>query len=386
MNRRDFLASSALASCSLLVPKFLKATDDSGFKGKRLVVIQFSGGNDGLNTIVPYADDVYYSSRSGIAIPKQEVLKIDDYQGFNPVLKPLQSFLDAGHLSIYNAVGYPNPNRSHFRSMDIWHSASNADQYLETGWLGRYLDNCCDGKPLPRKLLELDDSLSLALKGEKSKGMAASHPERFKQLTSENFLKQLAYEDPHGHAEADYLYKTLAETVESAGYLYQKSKQKSSKAVYPTNEFGKKLKQVSELIQSGCDTTVYYLSVSGFDTHVNQKPTQDRLLSQWAESLDVFRKEMMETGFWKDTMVLTFSEFGRRVGQNASRGTDHGTANNLFLMGGTLSKPGIQNAAPSLTDLDEGDLKFKLDFRTIYSDVLNNWLGVDSKKVLNGIF
>ena len=392
MDRRDFLKSSGLASTSLLIPSFLSDFNANKlFKtrtGKALVVVQWSGGNDGLNTIVPYQNDVYYKSRPSLGIKKAEVLKVSDELGFNPALQSLQSLYDDGLVSIVNSVGYPNPDRSHFRSMDIWHTASSSDAYLSSGWLGRYLDSNCTGCATPYHALELDDSLSLALKGKVRNGFAASNPEQLKRATNNKFLQAIgkAAKPDHDEENVAYLYKVMTETQQSADYLYQQAKVHPSKVTYPQSEFAKDLKQIAELITADTDTKVYYVSLSGFDTHANQRNQQERLLKGYADAMKAFVEDLKQNGLLDDVLIMTFSEFGRRVAQNASNGTDHGTANNVFLIGGKLQKPGFYNAAPNLTNLDEGDLKYEIDFRNIYSTILDKWLEAPAAQVLEGNF
>ncbi len=387
MNRRNFLKSSGLASTSLLIPSFLSDFSvNKSFKsrsGKILVVVQLSGGNDGLNTIVPYRNDIYYKSRPTLGIKSSEVLKVSDELGFNPALQSLQGLYDQGYLSIVNSVGYPNPDRSHFRSMDIWHTASDSNQYLSTGWLGRYLDSNC---PTPYYALEVDDSLSLALKGATRNGFAASNPERLKRAADNRLLKFLS-ENVHANQQEDnvaYLYKVLVETQQSANYLYEQARVHRSRVAYPENAFGKDLKTIAELITADTDTKIYYVSLGGFDTHANQKIQQERLLQAYADGMKAFVADLKQNSLLDEVLIMTFSEFGRRVEQNASNGTDHGTANNLFLIGGKLQKPGFFNQASNLINLDEGDLKFEIDFRNIYASILSNWLDADAAGVLGG--
>ena len=380
-----------MASTSIFVPAFLKAYQPERLfnsrSGKILVIVQLSGGNDGLNTVIPYRNDIYYQQRPTLAIPKNEVLQVSDQLGLNPVLSPLQSLYDEGLLSIVNNVGYPNPDRSHFRSMDIWHTASESDEYLSTGWLGRYLDSSCQGCQAAHHALEVDDELSLALKGQQKKGFAMSNPEQLKRQTNNPLLKHLAGQDHHDNEEnVAYLYKILADTYSSADYLSEKAKTYRSQVSYPVSAFGKRLKQVAELISADTDTRIYYVSLSGFDTHVNQKNQQERLLKQYAEGMKAFVKDLKQNKLLDDTLIMTFSEFGRRVKQNASRGTDHGTANNLFLMGGKLKNPGFYNEGPDLSTLDKGDLVYKVDFRDVYATILDNWLEGSSQQILNKSF
>jgi uncharacterized protein (DUF1501 family) len=260
--------------------------------------------------------------------------------------------------------------------MDIWHTASGSDKYLSTGWLGRYLDHQCNGQGDAHKALEISDQLSLALKGEVYNGFVMKDAKTIKKSLENPFLTYDANYDL-ANENLGYLYKVLADTKQSADYLHEKSKIYKSKTEYPLNPFGKSLKTVAELINSGNDSKIYYLSLGSFDTHVFQKPTQNRLLKVYAESVHAFIKDLKETGKMDDVLIMTFSEFGRRVAQNASNGTDHGTANNVFLMGTKLKKQGLYSDEIDLKDLDNGDLKYKIDFRSVYSDILKGWLDSD---------
>jgi uncharacterized protein (DUF1501 family) len=228
--------------------------------------------------------------------------------------------------------------------------------------------------------------LSLAMKGAKVKGIAVQNPAQLYKQTKNPFLQKLAKVNHEEFDNVNYLYKTLSETISSADYIYEKSKVYQSKATYPPTEVGKRMKTISELINSGVQSQVYYVSHGSFDTHVNQINQQERLLKQYAEAMNIFMDDLKTNGRMNDVLVMTFSEFGRRVKQNGSNGTDHGTANNVFLMGGKLKTDSNLMQAPDLQNLDEGDLKFKVDFRDIYATVLDKWLQTDSVAVLGKRF
>ena len=391
MKRRTFIQTTGLASAAMMIPKFLKASekDTVNTTDKILVIVQLTGGNDGLNTVVPFDNDLYYNARPKIAIPKNEVLKLNNQLGLNPNLTGFKSLFDEGKLCLINNVGYPDPDRSHFRSMDIWHTASNSNEYKTTGWLGRYLDEQCGDCDKPTQVLEMDDTLSLALKGAKVKGLALKDPKRLYGSTTDPFVNQLSKQHmpgDHQHDNAEYLYKTLAETISSAEYLYNTSKIFHSAATYPNHQFGKSMKTISELIISGVNTKVYYVSLGSFDTHFNQQKRQGELLQQLSETVKIFMDDIKRNGRANDVLLMTFSEFGRRVEENASFGTDHGTASQIFLIGNNLKKNGVYNEAPNLADLDEGDLKFSIDFKNIYATVLQKWLHTDDLKILGSKF
>ncbi|HTB33119.1 MAG TPA: DUF1501 domain-containing protein, partial [Bacteroidia bacterium] len=357
--------------------------------GKRLVVIQLSGGNDGLNCVVPFRNDLYYQARPSLGLKDDDIIKITDEVALNSSLQGLADLFNNGNLAIINSVGYPNPNRSHFRSMDIWQTASDENQYLYTGWVGRYLDATCNGTcAKPYNAIEIDDTLSLALKGDIMKGLAFSRASILHSSAQNPIIRGVAndYKPNNDHPEVEYLQKTLAETMESADYIYAHSKTFKSQRIYPANNFGNRLKTISELICSGCDSSIYYISLPGFDTHVAQKGQQKRALKSLSDGLAVFCQDLKENDKFNDTVIMTFSEFGRRVAQNASLGTDHGTANNIYVIGGKLAKPGIYNPMADLQNLDDGDLIYTTDFRQVYATMLDKVLGVDSEKVLGKKF
>lgn len=382
IKRREFLKISSLATASLLMPNFLKSMtlDDALAPSQNiLVVLQFTGGNDGLNTIIPARNDIYFRERKTLAI--QDSLALTDEAGINPCLSYFKELFDNGELSVMNNVGYPNPDKSHFRSMDIWQSASRSDEFLDTGWLGRFLDEECYRCEHPTQALEVDDMLSLALKGENNKAFAFKDPKRLYQTSQEKYFKSL-YDHHHDDETVSYLYQTLGSTINNAGYIFEKSKAKTTEEVYPNSQLGKDFKTVASLIKSDINTQVYYLSIGSFDTHVNQNDRQKKLFSDINDAVKSFVADMKSNGLFNNVLLMTFSEFGRRVAQNASNGTDHGTANQMFFIGGNLKKKGLLNALPDLQNLNEGDLIYKEDFRKVYATILKNWLKADSSKVL----
>ncbi len=392
LSRRNFLRYSALASTSLLLPNFLKNLQGAELRkiprgAKKLIVIQLSGGNDGLNTVIPYRNDIYFKSRPQIAIGENTILKLNDELAFNPFMSGMKEIFDKGNLCVINSVGYPNPDRSHFRSMDIWQTGSGSDQYLNTGWIGRYLDSECESCKKTYSAIEVDSTLTLAMKGNHRSGIAVEDPQKFYMNSSENYLRDISgRKTEDDDSNVSYLYKTLVETTSSADYVYENSKIYKSKQDYPDTEFGKNLKTVAEMIISDIGTSVYYVSMSGFDTHVNQTGRQERLLKELSDGLRAITDDLKINDRLNETLVMTFSEFGRRVSQNASGGTDHGTANNIFLIGGNLVTPGFYNSAPDLANLDNGDLKYEIDFRRIYATILNKWLDADDASIMGDKF
>ena len=387
IKRREFLQVGSLATASFFVPKFLKAfeTGKAVPAGNKVVVIlQLSGGNDGLNTVIPVRNDIYYRSRPRLGIDKAKALSLTDEVGVHPELTTFADAFHNGDLGILNSVGYPNPDRSHFRSMDIWQTASASNEYISSGWIGRYLDAQCNGCGKPTQALEIDDLLSLALKGEQMNGLAFKDPRRLFGTSNEKFFKDVLKDHKNGTGEepVDYLYKTMSETLSSANYIFQQSKLHPSTTYYPKTELGNGLKTIASLIFSDINTKVYYISLGSFDTHVNQEGQQQRLFTEMNDAVKAFVKDLKEQSRFEDVMLFTFSEFGRRVEQNASNGTDHGTANNMFLISGGLKQKGLINPMPNLTDLNEGDLKYNVDFKNVYATVLKKWLDADDQKIL----
>lgn len=385
IKRREFIQVGSLATASLMLPKFLKAFEKPRMVppgNKVVVVVQFSGGNDGLNTVIPLGNDIYYKARPKIGITKDKAVILNDEVGLNPGLESFKGLFDDGSLGILNSVGYPNPDRSHFRSMDIWQSASDSKDFVNTGWIGRYLDAQCQGCDKPTQALEIDDMLSLALKGNKQKGLAFKDPRRLYSSSNEKFYKDINSAHHSSEETVDYLYKTMSDTLSSADYIFNESKIHASSQSYPATELGKDLKTISSLIMSDINTKIYYVSLGSFDTHVNQEAQQKRLFTELNDAVKAFTTDLKANNRFQDVLMMTFSEFGRRVSQNASNGTDHGTANCMFLISGGLKQKGLLNEMPDLADLNEGDLKYKVDFKDVYGTVLNKWLGADDKNIL----
>ena len=387
LKRKEFLQVGSLATASLMLPKFLKAFEAGNMVpsgNKVIVILQLSGGNDGLNTVIPVRNDIYYRSRPRLGIKKDKALSLTDEVGLHPALTSFKELYDDGSLAILNNVGYPNPDRSHFRSMDIWHTASQSTEYWSHGWVGRYLDAQCNGCDKPTQAIELDDVLSLALKGNDFKGIAVKDPRRLYGTANEKFFRDVMknHKDEAGEQPVDYLYKTMAETLSSADYIFQQSRLHPSSAEYPKSELGNSLKTIASLIYSEINTKVYYVSLGSFDTHINQDGQQQRLFTEMNEAVQAFVKDLKEQKRFEDVLLFTFSEFGRRVEQNASNGTDHGTANNMFLVSGGLKRKGVLNPMPDLSDLNEGDLKYNVDFKNVYATVLKKWLNADDEKIL----
>ena len=387
IKRKEFIQIGSLATASMMLPKFLRAFEGRTMVppgNKVMVILQLSGGNDGLNTVIPVRNDLYYKARPKLGIDKSKALLLGDEAGLHPALSGFKELYDDGSLGILSNVGYPNPDRSHFRSMDIWHTASNSNEYWNNGWVGRYLDAQCSGGDKPTQAIEIDDVLSLSMKGNNLNGIAVRDPKRLYGTANEKFFKEVNSSHLKDGSEepVDYLYKTLAETMSSADYIFKQSKLHPTGAEYPKTGLGNSMKTIASLIFSEINTKVYYVSLGSFDTHVGQEGRQENLFKEMNDAVKAFVKDLKTNGRFDDVMLFTFSEFGRRVAQNASGGTDHGTANNMFLISGGLKQKGLINEMPNLSDLDEGDLKFKVDFKDVYATMLKKWLNADDKSIL----
>lgn len=407
--RRVFLKQGALlASAAATIPAFLDRaalamaaqrggmSSAAGVPDERiLVVVQLGGGNDGLNTVVPYSMREYYNGRPAIGIPEKEVLRLGDSGvGLHPKMAGLKDLYDAGMLGVIQGVGYPNPNRSHFMSMDIWHTADHNG--TGDGWIGKYFDNECRGKPdaKPESGIAIGAAAPLAMQGRLTKPIAFETPELFRWtgLDVDKGLapafERLAASSPAeagmaGNSTAAFLMRTALDAQVSSAQI-RKAVAAAPLAQYPNSELARELRMIAAMIRSGLKTRVYYATLGGFDTHAGQGGANGRhgnLLQEYAQSLKAFYDDLKAQGNDGRVLTMTFSEFGRRVRQNASGGTDHGAAAPMFLAG-PMVRPGVLSNHPSLTDLDDGDVKFGVDFRSVYADVLKSWMKADPVKVL----
>ena len=367
---------------------------------KILVLVEFGGGNDGLNTVVPYLDPEYKKLRPRIGIRKEDVVAIDKNLGLHPRMKPMMELYEKGHLAVVTGVGYPNPNYSHFESSDIWQLADPAHQLKErVGWLARYFNEDGHLKSNPLSGLTLTGSLPLAFSAEDPAASVLSQGQE-DPFVSKNQDKQ--YQARLAARRAIYAQGTVANnhvdfirkvgghaytnTTEIRNALDTYDKKANHTAKYPEyNELSHSLQSISKLIVGGLSTRVYYVGIGGFDTHADQPDHHANLLGGIAEAISAFYRDLDLQGRGKDVVLMTFSEFGRRAEENASSGTDHGTASMMFVAGGAV-KGGVHGEHPSLKDLLNGDMKFTTDFRRVYSDILDSWMGASSEKILGGKF
>lgn len=311
--------------------------------------------------------------------------------GLHPSLAGMKELYDAGKVGVLLGVGYPNPNRSHFKSMDIWQTGDTTGTGL--GWLGRYFDNTCNGQPDPDAAVALGREAPLALHGKKTSAVTFENPDHYRWRARErdDALAE-AYDalnrrdkPPAGvdrESNLAFLMRTSLDAQLSSEQLSAALK-RDSRASYPNTQLGRDLKMVAQMISAGLSTKVYYVDLGGFDTHAAQAGTHARLLQTLGEAVQAFHRDLVERGESERVLIMTFSEFGRRVGQNASGGTDHGTAAPMFVIGDSV-RPGVWGAQPSLTNLDNGDLIYTVDFRSIYAGVLEDWFKVKSEPVLQG--
>ncbi|HEY3280781.1 MAG TPA: DUF1501 domain-containing protein [Armatimonadota bacterium] len=404
LSRRDFLRStlwlSASCAASSLFERsaFAQAASQSQ-TGKTLVVLQLTGGNDGLNTVIPYADDLYYKLRPSLAYGRDSVILLSDTVGLNPSLSKLRSYWDQGNLAVVQGVGYPKPNRSHFESMDIWHSADPTNR-TATGWLGRYLDELHDTRG-GLQGLSLGDALPHALIAGATLTTSVQNLDGFQVQTDEhNYHKdrpamvralQDLFVKQAGDGDAlTALRQSSAQVFDDADRFQESLKLYKPAVAYPAGDggLGRSLQQIAQLIVTDSPARVYYTFLDGFDTHAGQKNQHGPLLGRLAAAVDAFFTDLRLQKRANDVVLLAFSEFGRRAKENGSKGkegTDHGKASVVFLLGDGV-KGGLYGAYPSLSDLDDGDLVFNTDFRSIYASLLDRWMGVPSDKVLGGTF
>ncbi|XZE17958.1 DUF1501 domain-containing protein [Pirellulaceae bacterium SH449] len=399
-NRRRFIGDNLKQATGLAIGVgwpglWMQAIADEATRGstnsdKILVVIQLSGGNDGLNTVVPFRDDEYRKSRPKLCLGKDDVIKLSDDMGLHPALEGLMPVIDSQSFSIVHGVGYPLPNRSHFESMDIWHTCQRKDNRASSGWLGRIMENGFDSQGDSAAYHLGAEPLPLALMGRGVQVPSIREVEqmKFKSKAIEERIPAMTYESKLGD-ESDDLLGFLSASTDSAVRASQRItgvlSRASDDSEFPESQLGEKLKVISRLILAGLKTKVYYVTLDGFDTHANQLAAHAGLLRQWADALGAFHQRLARGGESERVLVMTFSEFGRRLKENASEGTDHGAAAPMFLSGPKL--PQLEaGELPSLSDLDDGDLKYHTDFRRVYAAVIEGWLGVSSEHALGGRF
>ncbi|GAC1469627.1 MAG: DUF1501 domain-containing protein [Chloroflexota bacterium] len=398
-SRRTFLKTTvgAVAATTIaphiLLDSAMAAQVNASAGGPILVVIQLAGGNDGLNTIVPYGSDLYYQDRPTIGVPAKSVIPIDHMVGFNPNLQPLKNLYDKGKVAIVQGVGYPNPDRSHFRGTQIWESADPVGD-TTTGWLGRYLDTALADVVNPLKAVALGSIVPITLQSERSPVPAIESVQTFRFALGKESQSPImnAFREMYAPAGKDVTpYMGLVRTAgssadKSVADLQSVTSNYTPSVKYPLNPLGRELQLVAQIIASGLGTRIFHVTLGGFDDHVAEVYTHANLLKYLGESLAAFYQDLETHGKADDVVTMTFSEFGRRIKENAGRGTDHGTAAPVMVVGGKV-KGGLYGDDPIMSKTDNnGDLVYGVDFRSVYSTILENWLGTDPRSILNGSF
>ena len=386
LDRRSFLKGGMAASAAALAlpALFSRAVLAAAESDRVLVLIQLDGGNDGLNTVIPFGDDLYYKARPSLGFKAGQLTKLDDHIGLHPALAPLRAAWDDSALSVVQGVGYPEPNRSHFTSTDIWQTASTTTPDRWSGWLGRALDRDAAGREVPG--LQLDGGpLSLALVGEKVVVPSVADANRFRVDAGRRDLVTQMTKRPRKADNAEFIRRSAAQAYNTSARIERALKDSAGRGSYPQTPLANRLWQVARLIEARLSSRVYALRLSGFDTHSRQAEAHQALLAELGGALGAFHTDLKAKGLDKRVLCVTYSEFGRRVKENRSLGTDHGAAAPMIVLGGS-ARGGIVGKHPRLDDLDDGDLRFHTDFRRVYATILDRWIGVDSSAVLGNKF
>ncbi|MCC6421149.1 MAG: DUF1501 domain-containing protein [Gemmataceae bacterium] len=398
VTRRELLQGLGVIGIGAALPQFLVRTALAGPQAqpgqKALVVLQLSGGHDGLSAVVPYRNDHYARYRTATRLTANAVLRVNDDIGLHPNLRGFKDLLDQRALGIVQGVGYPNPNRSHFRSMDIWHNAENTNRSVPGGWIGRYCDHAFRGVQDPALSLAIGgDKVPRAIQGREHPGLSLHQLEAYRFLaTRSNPRLGQAYsrinQATQGSEETlSFIERTSVNANASSEAIQRIIGQRSSGATYPATQLGNALRTVGALLRGGLSTRVYYVFQGGYDTHRGQKVRHDRLMTDLGEAMVAFQRDLAQQGNAQRVLTMAFSEFGRRARENGSQGTDHGTAGPMFLFGPGV-RAGLHGRHPSLApaDLVNGDMRYQVDFRSVYATVLQRWLNTPSVPVLGQQF
>lgn len=372
IDRRRFLQLCAAVPALSLSPSLLAA----GAKRKPiLLLVELKGGNDALNTLVPYEDDNYYRLRPKIALKSNSVLKLGNGMGLHSAMKPLLPAWQAGDMAWVQSVGYPDPNRSHFRSIEIWETGSKSDEYLNDGWIAQMYQTQNLGDKLQGVTIGSDSG---PLDGKAFNSLLIQNKKSFMSLTKQlKAVQESTSNDVLAHV------LSVQNNIKSNAQLVSErlQKVKSTGVKFPKGKFAKQLETTAQIITSGIEAPVYKVELGSFDTHNNQLKRQETLLKQLSQGLNAFSKAMKKVGLWDDVLIVTYSEFGRRANENKSGGTDHGTAAAHFALGGRVKggiHKGMLGVTPSLSDLDNNDLKYTTDFRTYYNTIASQWMNINS--------
>jgi uncharacterized protein (DUF1501 family) len=402
--RRNFLTHGlGIVGVGASLPNFLIRSAMAGPAAETdqpiLVVVQLDGGNDGLASIIPYADEAYPENRPTLRVPDTDLLKIDGYSAFSPALTHFKQMFDDNQLAVVQAVGYPNGNKSHFKSMDIWHTANPTYTRIPReesyGWLGRYCDTAFEDV--------IDSKLSIAIKVGKSPmairgrihpGLELKDTRSFRYMAAgDNMRKEKLYQDLNSSdtlpedasSSLDFITKTSSNANRASNEIMELIRKRGTESSYPDSRLGESLQMVSAMIKGNLSTRVFYVSQGGYDTHANQEQRHLQLMTEFSTAMAAFQADLKAQGNADRVLTMAFSEFGRRVKENGSAGTDHGKAGPMFLCGPNV-RSGLYGESPSLTALDQGDLAFKVDFRSVYATVLDKWMQTPSQKILGASY
>ena len=396
MTRRKLLGhtgqGASLLTFGVTAPGVLCDAATLSAEQRILVVVEMAGGNDGLNTVVPIRDEIYRKARPNLAISSDDALSINDALGLHPSMRGMADLLEDGKLSIVQGVGYENPNRSHFESMDIWHSCQRKTEQRQNGWIGRYLESAqlshlsdppalhLGKRQQPLALMSRDVRVPSIQSLEQFRLRAAKSPDLRDAIRALSSQSRAGASDLLGFVQASSRNAMDAsERMESAGVQYKPSE------AYPETTLGRELETIAKLIASGLETRVYYVRIDGFDTHANQPGAHSVLLRSVSDAVGTLVRDVNAQGDGDRLLVMCFSEFGRRVAENASDGTDHGAAGPVLLAGNGV-KAGVVGEHPRLDDLQSGDLKHRIDFRQVYTAILQQWLKCDASSVLGAVY
>jgi len=399
LSRRSFLKSSSLIALGSGVPGFLSRTaaqaplaNQAGARDTILVVIQLTGGNDGLNTVIPFANPEYARLRPTLRQPADQVRRVNDEIGLHPSMTGLAELLQDRALCIVQGVGYPNPSQSHFRSMDIWQAAS-MDRELTEGWIGKALRHVPGAGSY--HMASVNETAPLALNGAPVRVPSITSLEDFQlrfeassagdRQQQQGLLDAVATPGQGTPNLLDFVQRTAANTYATSRRLRELGRNYQPRVPYPNTNLANQLKLAAQFIDAGLGARLFYVTIDGFDTHAGQAPAHANLLREVSDGITAFFKDLAARGQRDRVLIMTFSEFGRRAGENGSRGTDHGSAAPMLLVGGRV-RPGIVGVHPSLTELEQGNLRHHTDFRQVYAAILDRWLGVPSRQVLGQAF
>ncbi len=370
MKRRDFLRIGGASVAWAALPSLAPA---QGAPRRLLLLVELKGGNDGLNTVVPYADPLYARLRPRIGLKRDEVLQLDERAALHPALKPLWPLWQARELAVVQGVGYAEPNLSHFRSIEIWDTASRSDQVLQEGWLARAFAGGRAGADLAADGVVVGGNDMGPLAGRGARAIVLAEPEQFQ--------RQARLAGPGGESRNPALAHVLRVEADIRSAAQGLGGTVALRTEFPKSAFGNAVRVACQLASNPSSCAVVRLTLGGFDTHQGQPQVHARLLGELAEGLAALKAGLVEAGRWDSTLVMTYAEFGRRPQENGTNGTDHGTAAPHFVLGGRV-KGGLFGATPNLADLDGGNLRFGVDFRRLYATALSRWWSLDAARSL----